>query len=147
MSENQESDKSKVSNGSSSGRDELEGGGTGTAVRIKQKRSKKRNRKSSKSGSKSRKDDVPKCETVEKVSTKSANNETSQSEWLDEIVPENSGNSGNSGKKSNFFEFFDSYKFPILFTSSAILAAGILVYFAVKKTSPKVGGAKCPMKI
>ncbi|PIC40480.1 hypothetical protein B9Z55_011808 [Caenorhabditis nigoni] len=143
MSEYQESDKSKVSNGSSSGGDELEGGGTGTVVRIKQKRSKKRNRKSSKSGSKSRKDDVPKCETVEKVSTKSANNETSQSEWLDEIVPENSGNS----KKYNFFEFLDSYKFPILFTSSAILAAGILVYFAVKKSSSKVGGAKCPMKI
>ncbi|CAP39488.1 Protein CBG22940 [Caenorhabditis briggsae] len=143
MSENQESEKSKVSNGSSSGGDELEGA-TGTAVRIKQKRSKKRNRKSSKSGSKSRKDDVPKCETVEKGSTKSANNETAQSEWLDEIVPEASGN---KSKKSNFFEFFDSYKFPILFTSSAILAAGILVYFAVKKTSPKVGGAKCPMKI
>ncbi|EFP06223.1 hypothetical protein CRE_06747 [Caenorhabditis remanei] len=83
--ESKKSARSLVSSSSGGEGDELEGA-SGTAVRMR-KKSKKRAKKSSKTNSKTRKDDVPACDTVEKVSMKSGN-ETSQSEWLNDILQE-----------------------------------------------------------
>ncbi|EGT51599.1 hypothetical protein CAEBREN_22712 [Caenorhabditis brenneri] len=130
------SKRSEISNGSGGSArgaaDELEGA-TGTGVPMRKKSKKRREKKSSKVNSKSRKDDVPACETVEKVSMKSGN-ETSQSEWLNEIVPQPPAPS----RWQSIVGFIDNYKYPIM---ASVVLAGVLVYVSVRKTRM---ATRCP---
>uniref|UniRef100_A0A1I7URC1 Small lysine-rich protein 1 n=1 Tax=Caenorhabditis tropicalis TaxID=1561998 RepID=A0A1I7URC1_9PELO len=125
-----EKDESSASSKQSTSNVEQLEGATGAGVHLSKKRkSKKRHRKSSRS-MRARKDDVPACETVEKVTAKSGN-ETSQSEWLNEVGAAPS-------TWQSFVGFVNQYKYPLM---ASVVLAGVLVYVSVKKTRM---ASKCP---
>ena len=64
-------------------------------------------------------------------------NETSQSEWLNDILQEDAPKP--PSRWQSIVGFMDNYKYPIM---ASVVLAGVLVYFSVRKTAR--AGAKCP---